>query len=589
MPRSKKLLFSIVALATLIASIAMLFGAIGNPLRPASAQAAGVTSNDYYLSSGSDPWGTAFDSSGRVWVAAPGCDPSPMCSNSTPPGKIDVFNPVSSSWSNTYTLPSGYAQPLFLAIDAQGNVWFSLPMGNSIGMLNPSTKTFHQWTVPTASAGPWGITIDHNGNVWFTEHYTNKIGRFNPTTHTFTEISTPATNSQPYGITVDGSNNVWFTENNSSVALIAEYTSGGTLKEYNIRTGSTSGLTPHLITVDPNGNIWWSEGWVSAIGELVVSQAVPGTNNGVTEYFYQLTCNSCGSHTSGISADSKGQVWFDDSLQSTFGSFPDSGSGSFSIYNTPTTNSHPHDGLNVDSQNRIWFDEEFAKKLAKAVQSSASTPTPTPTPTNTATPSSTATPSPTPSSTPGTTLAQDNFQRANQTFWGTASDGQTWGSDASSNSAFSITNKTGQVASGSASYSAVLGPTATNAEVLFTGSLSTYNGSNIGAVLRWTDGNNWYKAYIDGTNLVVQKKVSGSTTILGTASFPATGGTSYSLRFRVVGTNLFAKAWQTGNTEPANWMVTATDSTFSSGNCGLRMLDQNGAIVNYTSFLATSE
>ena len=30
----------------------------------------------------------------------------------------------------------------------------------------------------------------------------------------------------------------------------------------------------------------------------------------------------------------------------------------------------------------------------------------------------------------GQLLAQDTFQRANQTFWGTASDGQRWGGDA---------------------------------------------------------------------------------------------------------------------------------------------------------------
>src|SRR5689334_17197539 len=106
MKRSKKVLLGIVALATLITSIAMLCGAIGSPLRPASVQAAGVTSTDYYLPSGNDPWGTAFDSNGRVWVAAPGCDPSPMCSSTTPPGKIDVFDPATSGWPKTYTLPS---------------------------------------------------------------------------------------------------------------------------------------------------------------------------------------------------------------------------------------------------------------------------------------------------------------------------------------------------------------------------------------------------------------------------------------------------------------------------------------------------
>jgi streptogramin lyase len=568
-----KVLLSLVALVTLVASAALLFDGFGVSLYPMSTHAAGVTSTDYSLPGGSDPWGTTFDSKGNVWLAIPGCDPSPMCSSSTPPGKIAVFNPTGPSWSKTYTLPSGYAQPLFLAIDSQGNVWFPMPMDNSIGMLNPSNNTFQQWAVPTASSGPWDIAIDHNGMIWFTEHYGNKIGRFNPSNHTFMEIATPASNSQPYGITVDKSNNVWFTENSSAVALIGEYTSGGQLREYKIRTGSTSNLTPHLITVDPNGNIWWSEGWSTAIGELVVSKASPGTNNGVTEYTYKTTCSNCGSHTSGISVDGYGQIWFDDSLQSIFGSFPGSGSGSFAIYTTQTTQSHPHDGMNVDSQNRIFFDEEFANKLAEAVQSGVPTPSPVVTG----------------SSTPWTTLAQDTFMRANQTHWGTATAGQSWGGDANSQNAFAIASNSGQVTNGGSVYNAVLGPSATNAEVLFSGSLSSLSNTNFGAVLRWTDANNWYKAYIDGTSLQVQKKVAGSTTMLGTASFSAVAATSYSMRFRVVGTSLSAKVWATSGSEPSTWMVTATDSSLASGYCGLRMQMSSSAVLKITSFLATAE
>ena len=117
--------------------------------------------------------------------------------------------------------------------------------------------------------------------------------------------------------------------------------------------------------------------------------------------------------------------------------------------------------------------------------------------------------------------------------------------------------------------------------------MSSYTNNNLGAVLRWTDGNNWYKAYISGTTLVVQKKVSGATTILGSVPFTATPGTSYTLRFRVVGTTLYARVWQTGTTEPTTWMIMVTDTSLSSGFCGLRMLAQGGATAIYTSFLAT--
>jgi streptogramin lyase len=204
-------------------------------------------------------------------------------------GKIAEFNPSNSSWMNTYQLPSGDAQPLFLAFDSQGRLWFPLPMANSIAMFNPSNNTYQKWAIPTGNAGPWGVAVDHNG-----------------------------------------------------------------------------------------------------------------------------------------------KVWFDDAEQGIFGSFPDSGSGSFATYNTPTSNSHPHDGLNVDGQNRIWFDEEFANKLAEANQSGVPVPTPSPTQSVQPSPTSTSISSPTPTvtSSPGTTLAQDTFQRASQTYWGKASDSQTWEGDA---------------------------------------------------------------------------------------------------------------------------------------------------------------
>ena len=505
----RKTAMSLLAFFMLIGSSVLALTMTGYGLHTTYASSSySVVARDFYIPSSSDPWGTTFDSSGHVWLAIPGCDPSPTCGSNTPPGKIAEFNPSNSSWMNTYQLPSGYAQPLFLAFDSQGRLWFPLPMANSIAMFNPSNNTYQKWAIPTGNAGPWGVAVDHNGKVWFTEHFTNKIGSFDPVTQKFMEVSTPASNSQPYGIVVDASNNVWFTENNSSVALIGEYTSGGKLQEYKIRTGSTSGLTPHLISVDKNGNIWWTEGWVGMIAELKVAQAVPGTNKGVTEYEYKRPCGNCSTHTSGISVDSNGLVWFDDAEQEIFGSFPDSGSGSFATYNTPTSNSHPHDGLNVDGQNRIWFDEEFANKLAEANQSGVPVPTPTPTQSILPSPTSTGISSPTPTATssPGTTLAQDTFQRASQTYWGKASDSQTWGGDANNSNVFSISGNTGKVSNGNTSYSAVLGPVATNAQVLFSGSISNLNNVNFGAVLRWKDGNDWYKAYIDGSNLVIQKR-----------------------------------------------------------------------------------
>ncbi len=573
----KKVFLSLVVLATLVASIAMIVGVSRGyeAVHAQQAQAKSVTSTDYQLpqGTGADPWGNAIDSQGHVWVAVPNCDFAPQCS-STFPGKIAQFNPTTKSWGTTYSLPQGYGQPIFLAFDPQGKLWFTMPMSNSIGVLNLTNATTQQFAVPTSSSGPWGIAVDAKGTVWFTEHYTNKIGSYNPTTGKFLEIATKTSNSLPYGITVDASGNVWFTENNPSVPAIAEYTTGGSLHEFPM-TPNGSSLTPHLITVDTNGNIWCSDGFVGAVSELKVASANPGTNNGITQYSYHPSGSA---HTSGIAVDSSGNIWFDDSLGNIYGSFPESTTGTFSIYNAPSTNSHPHDGLNVDKNNNIWFDEEFANKLALATQSGGTT-TPTPTTSPTA---------PTSTPTPGQVVAKDTFQRANQAHWGTASDGHTWGGDSGNINAFAITGNTGVVANGgSTSYSAVLGPSIGDVEVLVNGSLSSYANANFGAVLRWTDSNDWYKAYIDGGVFYIQKKVAGTATVLTSTPFTAQANTAYTIRFQAFGSTLNAKVWATSSAEPSGWTLTTSDTSLTTGYTGVRVLTQAGT-ATFTSFQATA-
>jgi len=251
MLRSKKMLLSLIVLPTLIASLAFTFGVV-HPTRAASAAITSLT--DYHVPSGLDPWGTAFDKSGNVWVAVPGCNPNPDCGNNAGPGKIEEFNPSNSTWINTIQLPFG--QALFLAFDSfdsSWNLWFPLFHTNQLGEYDFSSGQFHFWKMPTPASGPWDLVFDNNGKLWITEHFVNKIAEFDPITQTFMEVSTPATNSQPYGITFDGNNgnnNIWFTENNSAVALIGKYNiTTNQLAEYKIRTGSTTNLTPHMITV----------------------------------------------------------------------------------------------------------------------------------------------------------------------------------------------------------------------------------------------------------------------------------------------------------------------------------------------------
>ena len=171
---------------------------------------------------------------------------------------------------------------------------------------------------------------------------------------------------------------------------------------------------------------------------------------------------------------------------------------------------------------------------------------------------------------------------------GLEEDGSSWRADAATAANFAISGGQGVISGGSTNYNGILGPTFGNGEVSFSGSMHTFHDTNIGAVLAYADPDNWYKAYLDGSSLVVQKRVSGVATVLFSVPFAAAPDTAYSVRFKLSDGVLSAKAWQAGSAEPAEWMAWVADSTFSSGSCGIRSLVQGpGASASYSAFRCT--
>jgi streptogramin lyase len=72
-----------------------------------------------------------------------------------------------------------------------------------------------------------------------------------------------------------------------------------------------------------------------------------------------ITPTPClGTHISGVGVDSKGRIWFDDSLSARVG-FYDPTSSAIKTLTLTNSNAHPYDGLALDSNNNTWFTEEF--------------------------------------------------------------------------------------------------------------------------------------------------------------------------------------------------------------------------------------
>src|SRR5947209_3205084 len=230
------------ALAVIAASTLLIVGSIMRT-RAQSSLASGISSvTDYYVP-GSYPWGTAFDGSGRVWVAMPGCDLAPSCSSSTPPGKLALFDPNTHNWATIVSLPAGYGQPVFVAVDQSGKVWFTMPVTNAIGLYDPVSTNVTQWAVPTASSG---ISADKHGLIWLDDSLQNTFGSFPIGGGSFS--FSPSPGSHPHdGLNVDSQNRIWFDEefaNKLAVAIPAGSPTPTTTATATLTNTPTSTPTP---------------------------------------------------------------------------------------------------------------------------------------------------------------------------------------------------------------------------------------------------------------------------------------------------------------------------------------------------------
>jgi len=266
------------------------------------------------------PQGTAFDSSGNLWVVD--SSNSRILEYTTPLTTGKAASVVLGQLNFTYgksnqgvTVPSAITEafPHAIAFDSSGNLWVADANNNRIleyttplttgkaasvvlGQLNFTYGTLNQGgTVPTAITEdfPQGIAFDSSGNLWVADSGNNRIleyttplttgkaasvvlGQLNFTYGNSNQggtVPSAITEAFPQGIAFDSSGNLWLGD--SSNSRILEYTtplttgkaasvvlgqSDFTHRSPNQGGGSTPSVTgvagPQGIAFDSSSNLW---------------------------------------------------------------------------------------------------------------------------------------------------------------------------------------------------------------------------------------------------------------------------------------------------------------------------------------------
>jgi len=162
-----------------------------------------------------------------------------------------------------YPVPSGNST-FRITLGPDGNLWFTDPGANAIGMINPTTHATSEFAIPTANSGLGDITSGPDGNLWFTEWRAGKIGMINPTTHAIAEYTAIAGgDSFMRGITAGPDGNLWFGVTAVEIGMI-----NPTTHAISVFTLPNNGYGIWGITAGPDGNVWFMESLTAEIGMI---------------------------------------------------------------------------------------------------------------------------------------------------------------------------------------------------------------------------------------------------------------------------------------------------------------------------------
>ena len=214
-----------------------------------------------------------IDPSGRIWLTLLGTD------------QIAEYDPSTKQLPSLYNAPTPNSSLQGITLAPDGTIWFAETAAKRIGHLIPCQSTSCTITDygPPSSVEitfPIQLAVDRNGDVWFTDHGSHQFGNFNPSTHEWKVFPVGYCSAAfadcgvglPNAISVDSNGEIWFSEHYAG--RVARYDpSNGTLTEYPVPATTP----PYIWWMSPGpGNlVWFAAFGLGEIGYVNASLPIP--------------------------------------------------------------------------------------------------------------------------------------------------------------------------------------------------------------------------------------------------------------------------------------------------------------------------
>jgi virginiamycin B lyase len=313
--------------------------------------------NEYPLPQGrSGIMRPAIDHQQRIWFGEMGRN------------LLGYFDPASKTF-HQFNVPDGQGGIMGIAVAADDTIWYAEQNANYIGHYDPRSNHFSSYALSQVTApngennkttiklpvGPNELAIDQQGNIWFTEMNADAIAKLDPHSSKITQypLSEPRTIQQlnPYGITIDKDGLVWFTEAGKGTIGRIDPKTGG------LRTYSEPKAGPSFMEIanDASGRLW-----LTAFNNSILVQFDPRSD--IFTAYPAATNDNGVSGIYGVLVTPNQTIWLTIPAANAIARF-DQRAKAFVYYAIPTANSTPL-GIAIDQHNALWFTESATDQLS---------------------------------------------------------------------------------------------------------------------------------------------------------------------------------------------------------------------------------
>lgn len=187
-------------------------------------------------------YGTAVDASGRLWFTDGFTDHL---------YRLDL-SPTPDDELCTYKLPYGRYSDYLVILN--GYLWLSIyddtgyPTLAHLLRVNIGTNAYQSWLLSDNSA-PYGLAVDNEGDLWFSDFSFISLNEFDPDTNQLTSYEIPLGGS-PQMIALEG-NRVWYGGSNGFIGVLDPAAAGSTVTTLSPSNDTLSSGCKEISPSDP--------------------------------------------------------------------------------------------------------------------------------------------------------------------------------------------------------------------------------------------------------------------------------------------------------------------------------------------------